>query len=99
MQCIAGTTIILAELDELSIIRSLCFPFTLHALTINCPHLKETSSPCLSENEFALMVSGRSTRFLITVPVKLVKPVPESEVCSCSINQCIGGGCYQGNAA
>ena len=49
--------------DELSIMRVLSFPLALHAVTNSCSHLKDKLSPCLSENDFALIVSGRSGVF------------------------------------
>ena len=44
----------------------------LHAVTNSCSHLKDKWSPRLSENDFALIMSGRSMQFFMTVPVKEV---------------------------
>ena len=44
----------------------------LYAVTNSCSHLKDKWSPRLSENDFALIMSGRSMQFFMTVPVKEV---------------------------
>ena len=46
--------------------RVLSIPLTLYAVTNSRLH------PCLSENNLALIVSGKSMRFFVTVPVKEV---------------------------